>query len=311
MELLALLLPLGLLLALSGGGGGDTVDEEVPPDPPDTPEGITEGSDLPDVLQGGDENLGLIFGDDGDDTLRGGAGRDILLGEGDDDEISGDFGNDSLLGGDGDDLLYGGLDSDLLIDGAGNDLLKGGFGGDALIAINGADTLDGGAGGDYLSSVDLRPGETPSSILLQLPPESISVSVGNAFGTDVWAQYDERLDAGIGLSTADPAADLAYGGAGNDFFFCDSGDTLFGGEGVDFFRVFPEIGDAPVTVADFDPALERIGILVTGEGTQTLSVVDGPDGAEVQMDGATVAVIAGFSASDIDPGSVILQRFLG
>ena len=61
-----------------------------------------------------------------------------------------DDGNDTLEGGDGDDLLFGMGGDDMLNGGDGNDLLFGGSGNDFLDGGNGADTLYGGAGNDIL-----------------------------------------------------------------------------------------------------------------------------------------------------------------
>jgi Ca2+-binding RTX toxin-like protein len=55
-----------------------------------------------------------LFGEAGDDTLRGGKARDTIFGG---------LGNDLLDGGDGDDVLWGGLGNDTLIGGRGFDLL--------------------------------------------------------------------------------------------------------------------------------------------------------------------------------------------
>jgi Ca2+-binding RTX toxin-like protein len=62
-----------------------------------------------------------VFGDRGEDVLRG------------------EFGNDLLCGGLGEDILYGGSDDDFLSGGENNDTLDGG---------DGVDTLFGGAGED-------------------------------------------------------------------------------------------------------------------------------------------------------------------
>ncbi len=73
----------------------------------------------------------VLIGGDGDDELRGFAGRDNV--------IDGGAGNDTLVGSNGNDTLIGG---------AGNDLLEGGAGDDLLIAGPGTDTLRGGSGSD-------------------------------------------------------------------------------------------------------------------------------------------------------------------
>src|SRR5207244_6214662 len=67
-------------------------------------------------VDGGIPNAAWLFGDGGNDRLKGGAGDDVLL------------------GGDGDDLLVGGNGRDLMIGGRGADRLVGNAGDDILIA---------------------------------------------------------------------------------------------------------------------------------------------------------------------------------
>ncbi|MCG6200678.1 Ig-like domain-containing protein, partial [Psychromonas antarctica] len=54
---------------------------------------------------------------DGNDSLIGGAGSDILFAQGGDDRLGGGLGNDLLIGGDGQDTLIGGLGDDILTGG--------------------------------------------------------------------------------------------------------------------------------------------------------------------------------------------------
>ena len=77
----------------------------------------------------------MIGGDNGVNTLSGGAGDDTL--------IAGDNRVNTLDGGDGNDTLIGGENaSDILIGGAGNDILDGGAtGGDILTGGTGSDTF--------------------------------------------------------------------------------------------------------------------------------------------------------------------------
>ena len=51
----------------------------------------------------------------GDDTLHGGSGNDILIGQRGDDRLHGDDGEDELIGGLGNDFLDGGQGIDILI----------------------------------------------------------------------------------------------------------------------------------------------------------------------------------------------------
>jgi hypothetical protein len=88
-------------------------------------------------------------GHGGNDTIRVLVGRAIRAYGGD--------GNDSIFGNSGDDLLYGDAGNDLLDGGAGNDalyghegrdVLRGGAGADRLFGNAGFDTIDGGADRD-------------------------------------------------------------------------------------------------------------------------------------------------------------------
>ncbi|VVQ24541.1 hypothetical protein PS938_05612 [Pseudomonas fluorescens] len=97
---------------------------------------------------------------DGNDTLLGGAGNDILFGSG---------GNDNLDGGKGNDILLGGTGSDTLMGGQGNDILIGGSGGDTFVwkaGDTGNDVIKDfkASEGDRIDLRDLLQGETGSTI---------------------------------------------------------------------------------------------------------------------------------------------------
>ncbi|GAA3608816.1 hypothetical protein GCM10022223_26070 [Kineosporia mesophila] len=108
-----------------GGPGADT---------------ITGHSGL--ILEGGEGNDVLraigkgtsASGNEGDDTITGGVGAQIL---------HGDAGNDVIHGGSGNDKLYGNSGADKLFGQAGNDWLYGGLG---------KDVLNGGAGKNRLKN---------------------------------------------------------------------------------------------------------------------------------------------------------------
>jgi surface adhesion protein len=97
---------------------------------------------------------------DGNDTLLGGAGNDILFGLG---------GNDTLDGGKGNDILLGGTGNDTLMGGQGNDILIGGSGGDTFVwkaGDTGNDVIKDfkASEGDRIDLRDLLQGETGSTI---------------------------------------------------------------------------------------------------------------------------------------------------
>lgn len=94
------------------------------------------GSDL---MIGIDKPKNVLFGNGGNDVIRGGNRHDVLNGGADADRLLGKHGNDQLVGGSGNDRLTGGQ---------GNDSLKGQSGNDQLDGGAGRDQLDGGKGFD-------------------------------------------------------------------------------------------------------------------------------------------------------------------
>jgi VCBS repeat-containing protein len=90
-------------------------------------------------------------GGNGNDTLAGGTGADLLFGQN---------GNDTLTGGDGYDLLCGGTGDDTLSGGGGDDSLGGGSGNDRLTGGSGGDRFSGGAGTDTATDFTAAQGDT-------------------------------------------------------------------------------------------------------------------------------------------------------
>ncbi|MBJ7413068.1 MAG: hypothetical protein JHD15_22295 [Phenylobacterium sp.] len=84
---------------------------------------------------------GLVSGQEGEDTLVGGAGFDNL---------QGNTGNDSQSGGGGDDFVVGGRDDDTLFGDAGDDIVYGNLGADTCEGDDGADIVRGGQGNDVV-----------------------------------------------------------------------------------------------------------------------------------------------------------------
>ncbi len=81
-----------------------------------------------------------IEGDNGDNTLTGGAGDDTIWG--------GHLGDDTIDGVAGDDTIYGGAGDDCIDGGEGDDALYGGAGDDYIDGGGDDDTLTGDAGAD-------------------------------------------------------------------------------------------------------------------------------------------------------------------
>ncbi|MCF5071600.1 LapA family giant adhesin, partial [Pseudomonas syringae] len=122
---------------------------------------------------------------DGNDTLLGGAGNDILFGSGGGDWLDGGKGNDILLGGTGKDTLIGGQGNDILIGGSGADTFvwkSGDTGNDVIKDFKASE-------GDRIDLRDLLQGETGSTIdnFLKITTvdgvSSLQVSSGGKFNS--------------------------------------------------------------------------------------------------------------------------------
>lgn len=180
---------------------------------------------LTDLIMAGNDR---VFGSGLDDTLRSGAGRDVVrLGDGNDnlyagqgaDTAFGAAGNDMINGEAGADLLYGGAENDTLYGGSEADRLFGQSGRDVMLGEAGSDRLDGGSGNDTLIGGD----------------------------------DDDRLFGGTAddYLTGESGADLLVGGAG--------ADTLIGGAGADRFVLDQSPGGANIDIlAGFQVDLDLI-----------------------------------------------------
>ncbi|WP_310618630.1 M10 family metallopeptidase C-terminal domain-containing protein [Flexibacterium corallicola] len=208
----------------------------------------------------------IIFGDEGNNTLDGGAGGDTIFGMDGDDYIVG--GRDSLASrdinntidvedledqtesDDGNDVLYGGRGNDTILGGAGDDILDGGEGDDILMGQDGVDVFIGGEGSD---TVDFS-NESPFQLIVNL--ETNMASGGTASGDTFYSienliGSDDRVDRFIGNSSdnhfwGQGGGDVFNGGAGDDILdggndgdmlWGDEGnDTLIGGSGQDYLN---------------------------------------------------------------------------
>ena len=106
---------------ISGLGGNDTICG-------DSDEGFGEagdtlfGGDGNDLLIGSKLSVNILYGDAGNDTLKGGNYRDTLFGGAGNDILDGGGGQDALVGGVGNDVLKGGSNSNDVCDKKAEDL---------------------------------------------------------------------------------------------------------------------------------------------------------------------------------------------
>ncbi len=136
------------------------------------------------TVQNGGNGNDTLTGNGGNDILIGGNGQDTLIGNGGNDTLIGGNGTDLLLGNAGDDLLYGGNGTDTLEGGLGNDTLTGGYGGDVFVFASGDGT-------DTITDFSLGQGDQ-IGLAGGLTFENLSFSGNNIiFGTEVLAVLTE------------------------------------------------------------------------------------------------------------------------
>ncbi|WP_243613304.1 Hint domain-containing protein [Shimia aestuarii] len=113
---------LPILSAVSFGIDVDVLEPGVLPPDSQLPDGKVDGLETGEVMDVGyaDEQGDLIT--DGDDTIYGNGGADVIIAGDGDDVVHGGDGGDLIFGGDGDDTLYADSGVDALYGGAGADV---------------------------------------------------------------------------------------------------------------------------------------------------------------------------------------------
>lgn len=279
-----------------------------------------DGDDTDDLLEGG-AGRDLLLGGEGDDTLLGHDAEDLLVGGNGNDLLEGGRDDDLLIGGAGNDTLHGGPGDDLLLDGAGDDLLQGAAGEDTLISFSGQDTLDGGAGDDLLIAVEMPEGATPATFGLGDMMASLEAELqsgmdqifGAGAGAHAGTVLSEAFSAGPGV--AGQTGDVLLGGAGNDLLVGDSADTMTGGAGQDNFIIAAERADhaydhpdyVPVTITDYQAG--EVVYLAYGQGpVPVLSQHQVGADVELRLDSHLVALVQGQQANAIAARAVTYSQ---
>ena len=103
-------------------------------------------------IEGGNGN-DSIYGGAGDDVINAGPGNDTVFTGNGTNRVAGGDGNDSITGGDGRDRLFGGAGNDVINGGAGRDIISGDEGNDILVGNASNDTIYGGEGDDILNGL--------------------------------------------------------------------------------------------------------------------------------------------------------------
>lgn len=264
---------------VNAGGGADVIEGNPIFPGPFSGTLILNGEDGADTLTGG-AGPDQLHGGDGNDVLAGYDGADDLWGDAGMDILDGDRGNDDLFGGTGADTLNGGDGNDRLDGGSGPDEENGDDGDDVFdqgASANGADVLNGGDGNlDFdVAAYDLRvnpltitvggggsDGEALEGDTVGSDVEGVLGGAGNDTITGVAAGVDHILRGGGGADTIDAGSgdDLVDGDAGNDL--------LLGGAGEDTVSFF----GAPAVTVDLASGS------ATGEGTDSFSGFENAEG---------------------------------
>ena len=162
-----------------------------------------------------------LHGDEGNDTVYGGIGRDELFGGEGNDYLNGRSGLDRLYGEDGNDRLYGENGHDILLGGLGDDSLHGGNDRDILIGGEGTDKLYGEGGDDILLGGTTDHDDNAAALVAILT----EWTSGNSYETRV-ANIRDGLGQSDGFSLSsdvtafdDGVVDELFGGGNQDWFF--------------------------------------------------------------------------------------------
>ncbi len=252
------------------------------------------GSSLPDLIFGGDgddtikgqNSQDIICAGGGADHVWGGTGQDRIYGEGGNDVLHGGMHGDWVHGGDGndevfgdilDDKLFGDGDEDLLVGGHGTDHMEGGRGSDWLRGDTNADEFIGGLGYDTASFATAR----PSGRAERNAPYVIEADLGKRRANG--DGYDERLK-GIERVVGSPFNDNLTGRGKLSSGF---GDDLCNGAPCGF-------GQAPLPFAYVDARKPDTGVVVLGGPANDKLYISHP--------GSDVAVFSGAGSITAGPG---------
>lgn len=149
-------------------------------------------SNAKDVFHAGNQGYS-VNGEQGDDEIYGGAGRD---------NFNGNEGDDTIYGGDGDDWIGGGDGSDSLIGGGGRGDIEGGSGDDYIEAGSEGGNFRGDDGDDTMIGSNQRDefsGWTgKDSIDAGIGNDHINGSAGDNVLDNDPGEYDDTVNGGVG-----------------------------------------------------------------------------------------------------------------
>jgi VCBS repeat-containing protein len=261
-------------------------------------------------------------GDDGNDTLRGGAGDDTLNGEGDDDDLSGNGGNDTIDGGTGDDTVhFNGVRSQYTVSGtAGVDYFLDPDGHTIILAGNDpytvTDSVVGRDGVDTLTDVEALVFDQAPEITSGAQSGTVTevtdlaggenVTVHAQGGTITYTDADlidlhtaSFVTGGVGYLgtfTLDPTDidDLIFGGGGSVGWSFSVGDGALDYLNEDEFL----IQTYDVTIDDGHGGTATETVTVTLNGTNDAPTLAATASASINENATAVTTVVALDADD-------------
>jgi Ca2+-binding RTX toxin-like protein len=191
-----------------------------------------------------------IRSSEGDDTLRGNGGPDIMEGGDGNDQFIGGAGDDILTDIFGDDVIKGGDGNDVISSGPGLDLNQGGPGNDFMVAGSDGTESFGGPGNDFIYA-----GEAEDTVF------------GDA--GDDWIEGGAQLDLLQGdfgnqfQNDPNGGHDVISGGLGDDDYDAEGGDDIMIVDSIGTERAEGMLGFDWVTYRG-DPLPVDADMLITG-----------------------------------------------
>ena len=188
------------------------------------------------------------YGTDGNDTLNGDSGDDILDGREGNDVINGGGGNDLFVAGEGDDIIDGGAGTDLIyFDGFFNEyeISVAGSGGPVVITHINPPVGGRNQGSEVITNIEHVVFKNISFTGAELENAITGVSTLNGSGNDDLMFLNRDVPNPSDPNQVDPDINIANGFGGNDRIFGTiDADRLNGGTGNDTF--IPQDGNDEV-----------------------------------------------------------------
>lgn len=285
-----------------GGGGGDSItgglgddvllgdyflgflEGVVPIDVGPLPPGfsVVPSGPKPDTIY-----LPIGSGNEGNDTIDGNGGNDVLIGDKGNDTLRSSEGNNLFIGASGADSIQGGVDDDVILGDLlapnlktpsldGSDIISSGGGVDVVLAGGGGDSVLGGGGNDVLFG----------DYLLGLFGLEIPIEIGEPFA-----------DVVLPIGSGNEGNDTIRGGDGDDFVVGDKGfDQLFGDAGEDVI-----LGGANadgISGGTEDDIILGDLLAPNAYGPDGIDTINAGDGQDVVVGGGLGDLIDGGSGND-------------